>query len=387
MDVKQIYSIVNTITEEITGETGLVQEDLGNIVDIGTTIFNATSVDRYVKAMVNTIGKIIFTNKVYRGNAPSVYMDNWTFGSVVEKVTMQLPEAMEDERWELQDGASYDQDIFYQPVVTVKFFNEYTAFEIPISIAEDRAIQSFNSVADMNNFVSMINTAVENSLTVKVQALIMRTINNFIGATLNAEYPDTSTTDYDDTSTVKAVNLLYLYNQTVTTPITKADAIYNKDFIRFAVYIMGMYEKNMSSMSTLFNLNGMQKFTPADRLKWVMHSAFANAATVFLESDTYHNNLVALPAADIVPYWQGSGDSFDFADTSAIDIKLKDGTEIDIDGIIAVAYDYEALGVSLYDRKVTSHYNAKGDFINNYHKQAARYFNDYNENFVVFFIA
>lgn len=69
MTVKQIYELMNTVTSEVLGKTDLVAEDLSNVVDVGTELFNATAVDNYVKTLVNHIGKVIFVNRPYSGKS------------------------------------------------------------------------------------------------------------------------------------------------------------------------------------------------------------------------------------------------------------------------------------------------------------------------------
>ena len=123
MKVAQIYDIVNTITKEVLGEPAVVNEDLSNIVDVGTQVFDANATDAYVRKLLNQVGKIVFVNRAYSGVVPSVLMDGWEYGSVVEKVRGELPEATENESWELTNGTSYDPNVFYQPTVTVKFYN------------------------------------------------------------------------------------------------------------------------------------------------------------------------------------------------------------------------------------------------------------------------
>lgn len=130
MDVKQIYELVNNATSEILGEEStLLSEDLSNLVDIGTEIFNANAMDRYVRSLVNHIGKVIFVNRKYSGSAPSVLMDSWEYGSVVEKISGDLPLATENESWELEDGQVYENQTFYKPTVSAKFFNNKVTFE------------------------------------------------------------------------------------------------------------------------------------------------------------------------------------------------------------------------------------------------------------------
>ena len=382
MEVKQVYSLVNDATKEILGDSVILAEDLTNVVDVGTALFRPSSVDRYVKSLVDHIGKVIFVNRPYSGGAPSVMMDGWEYGAVLQKISTTLPEASENETWELEDGASYDQNIFYKPNVQNKFYNKYTTFEIARSITEKQVKGSFSSAEQLNGFVSMLYTAVENALTVKTDALIMRTINSMIGDTIYADYAGSAMSGA--TSGVKAINLLYLYNTRYNLSLTAANAISDPAFIRFASYVIGLTADRMTKMSKLYNVGGAERFTPADRRHIVLLSDFASAAGAFLESDTYHNEFVKWPNAETVPYWQGSGTDYGFSSVSAVKITTGSGNSIDATGILGVIFDRDALGVCKLDQRVTTHYNAKAEFFNNYYKFDAGYFNDLNENFVVF---
>lgn len=384
MEVNQIYEIMNAVTGEILGDSALVQEDLSNIVDVGVAIFNASAIDNYVRSLVNHIGRVIFVNRPYSGNVPSVLMDGWEYGSVLEKITAELPEATENESWELTDGQSYDPNIFYKPTVSAKFFNKRVTFEIPMSFTERQVKESFSNAVQLNGFLSMLYNAVDKSMTVKVDALVMRTINNMIGETINAEYGAAA---LSSKSTVKAVNLLYLYNQRYSQTLTAANALTDPDFIRFASFEMGVMTSRLSKISNLFNIGGKDRFTPSDMLHVVMLADFKKAASVFLQSDTFHESMVALPNSEEVPYWQGSGQNYGFSDITALNIKTASGATISASGILAVMFDRDSLGVTNLDRRVTTNYNPKGEFFNNWYKFDAGYFNDTNENFVVFFVA
>lgn len=385
MLVAQIYDILNDITDEILGETALVQEDLSNVVQLGEQVFNSTSIDNYVKSLINHIGRVVFVNRPYNSSAPSVLMDSWEFGSVLEKITSALPEAVENESWELVDGQSYDPNVFYKPDVSAKFYNGLTTFEIPMSFTERQVKESFSDAAQLNAFMSMIENSIYKSMTVKTDSLIMRTINNMIGETLFDEF---ASGNYGDSSGIRAVNLLYLYNQKYpNSTITASQAMTSPDFIRFAAYTMGVYQYRMSKISNLFNIGGTDKFTTSDFLHFVMLSDFAMAADVFLQSDTFHDEYTRLPNAERVPYWQGSGTGYDFNSVTGINIKTSANHTINATGILAVMFDRDALGVNNYDRRVTTYYNPKAEFFNNWYKQDARYFNDSNENFIVFYIA
>ena len=385
MEIKQVYNIVNDATKEITGESVILQEDLSNIVDVGEAIINANAIDSYVRSLNNHVGKVVFVNRKYAGSVPSVLMDGWEYGSILEKITAELPEATENESWELTDGASYDPNIFYKPTVHAKFFNKKVTFEVPMSFTELQVKQSFSNAEQLNGFVSMLYTAIEKAMTVKIDSLIMRTINNMIGETIHDDFGANS---LSGGSGVKAVNLLYLYNQRYGTTLTAADAITTPEFIRFAAFEMGVYTSRLTKLSKLFNIGGTDKFTPKEFLHVVLLSDFKKAANVFLQSNVFHDNFTELPGAEEVPYWQGSGTGYAFSDISSINIKTaSDGTAVNTSGIIGVMFDRDALGVTNLDRRVTTNYNPKAEFFNNWYKFDAGYFNDTNENFVVFFVA
>lgn len=405
MEVKQIHTLINSVSEEVLGRTDIVRDDLTGIVDLGTAVFNQNAVDNYVKSLVNHIGKVIFVNRPYAGKVPSVLMDAWEFGSVLEKISADVPEAEENDTWHLQDKKSYDQDVFHKPTVSAKFFNSKVTFEVPVSITERQVKESFSNAAQLNGFISMIYAAVEKSMTIKADALIMRTINNMIAETVLADAQAFGATAAGDVaglasaSTTRCVNLLKLYNDkyfpatpgtTNPTPnpnaLTAAKAITDPDFIRFASYVMGTYADRLQSISTVFNVGGKERFTPKDMLHVVLLSDFAKAAQTYLYSDTFNRGDVLLPQAETVPFWQGSGKNYDFAYTGRINVKESGGKAVEISGVLGVMFDRDALGVCNLDRRVTTNYNAKAEFFNNYYKFDAGYFNDTNENFVVFFI-
>lgn len=389
MEVKQIYEIMNSITSEMLGDSIIVAEDLSNIVELGQQFENIVGLDNYVRKLPDHIGRVVFVNRTYSSRVPSVLMDGWEYGSIMEKIAARIPEAVENEDWQLQDGESYDPNVFHAPDVFGSFWNKRTTFEIDMSITEDQVKSSFSSVTQLNGFMSMILNAIENSLSIKLDALIMRTINNMIGETFYAEVPGGT---YNGRTGAKAVNLLYLYNtamygDTSASYITASAALHTPEFIRFAAYTMANYVDRLKVANTLFNIGGEMRFTPSDMLHVVMLSEFKNAADAYLQSDTFHNEYVALPQAESVAFWQGSGTGYAFGDTSKINIKTASGHDVTASGILGVMFDRDALGVCNQERKVNTHFNEKASFWNYFYKQFAGYFNDTNEQFVVFYIA
>lgn len=384
MEIKQVSKFVNNAISESIGDSALLNEDLSNVVDVGTAVFNASAFDAYVKSLVNHIGKVIFVNRPYRGSAPSVLMDATEYGSVVEKISSEMPVAVENDSWNLVDGETYNPHVFYQPKAEAKFFNKMTTFEVDRSITEMQVKQSFSSATQLNAFISMLFNEVEKALTVATDGLVMRTINNMIVETIYDAYNGGVITG---TGSPKAVNLLAEFNAQYGQSLTADKAIVNPEFIRYSAYIMALYVDRLTRMSTLFNVGGKQRFTPRDLQHIVMLTEFRAAADVFLQSTTFHDQYTKLEAAESVPFWQGSGTDYSFANTGKIDAKSAAGHEQAVSGVIGVIFDRDSLGVMNFNSRVTTQYNAKAEFTNYFYKRDAKYFNDLNENFVVFFAA
>lgn len=378
MKVSQIHDLVNTAISETSGKLPLLKEDLSNVVDVGTEIFNGDNVDNYVHKLVDRIGYTTFNNRIYQGSAPSILMNSWEYGSVMQKVDTELPTAEENDSWNLKDQTDYSPNIFYQPKVTAKFFNSKVTFDIPLSFTAMQVKESFNNANELNGFISMLQNSVVNAMTLNLDNLIMRTLNNMTANVINANQPNTS------------VNLLSLYNNAKGTSLKAKDALSDKEFIRFANYTINTFKDRISKFSTLFNVGGKQRFTPSTSQHLILLSDFENSSKVYLESDTQHQDLVTVNGFESVPYWQGSGQNYNFEDISKIDVQIKDGDsskEIVQTGIIGLLFDTNATGVNCSNQRVTTNFNPKAEFYTNFTKYDASYYNDLNENYVVFYIA
>lgn len=385
MTVDQIYQLVNTVTTEALGGSAVqVAEDLSNLVDVGDTVFaNVNGVDNYVRRLIDRIGRIVYTDRVYSAGI-DLTKDAWEFGSIMEKIRVKsLPVAQANESWTLTPGLTYDPNVFTAPDVEVAFYNSKETYEIAMSFTEEQIKESFTSAEQMNRFVSMIYTMIANSFAVKFEEIELRLIDSAIADTV---YDDYSGGSLSASSGVKAVNLLYLYNQSHT-PITASDMLYTPEFLRFAVYVIGMYSDRMTRMSVLFNIDGKPRFTPKANQKVIFHSDFVNALKANLLSDTFHDEYLQLPEANrqVTPYWQGTGTTYDYSDTSKIDVKSGSGTTQTVDGILGVLFDDQAVLVCNDNRRVTTNYNGRAEFINYWYKYDINMINAQDENFIVFF--
>ena len=378
MKVEQIADIVNQTTAEVTGTEALADVDLNKVVEIGAEVLdNDKLIDNFVKSLVDHIGKVVFVNRPYTGSTPSVMMESWEYGAILEKIQYEgLPEAEENDSWNLEDGRSYDPNIFYKPTVSAKFYSERKTFDIPMSFAQRQVKSAFSNSAQLQAFFAMIETAISNGMTVKMDSLVQLTIANAIATVYNNKV----------TNPVQYYDLVTAYRTaTGDNTVTPENALVKPDFTRWASMHMKRVAARMRKLSTLFNAGGKYRHTPADRLHLILHSDFTAAAEAFLYSDTYHNEYVKLPQAEEVAFWQGSGTGFAWGDTSKIIVTPSGADEpTTVNNVVGIFFDRDALGVSNLDRRVTTNWNPKAEFTNNWYKFDAGYFNDFNENIVVF---
>lgn len=377
MEVKQIYTIVNNALSESVGTSALLTEDLSNVVDAGNAIFDNGSFDAFSGKLVDHVGRMVFVDRKYSGFGYSLMRDGWEYGAVLQKVSSEIPKATQNESYQLVNGASYDPHEFYGTPVEAKFYNKYVTFEIDKSITERQLRSAFSSANELNAFVSMIYNEIDKGFTVALVNLARRTVNNMMGEVINA-------------GGVNAINLLSDYNSGPNaggTALTATLALSNLEFLKYAAYRIGQTSDRMAEISTLFNVGGKERFTPRDMQKIILLSDFRRAADAYLQADTFHNEFVKLPEGETTAYWQGSGTGYALADVSAIDVTTTGGNTVNQTYILGCIFDRDAAGINCMERWVRTQPNAKADFTNYFYKMKAQYFNDLNENCVVFYMA
>lgn len=385
VDVKQVSSILNTITNEVLGTENIVAEDLSNIVDVGKELFDNASVDAFTNKLINHVGKVTIVNRIFRMGAPNIYREAWEYGSVMEKISFELSEAEDNPTWALQDGQSYDPHKFHAPKVEVKFYNMTETFQIPYSITDEQIKASFSNASQVMSFMSGLVTAVENSVNIRITSLIERAINNMIGETLYAQHTDGT---YTGVSTATAVNVLHLYNTKYNASLTADDCLQSTDFLRFMSETFAKYIDWMKAPMRKFNQGGKARQTPTDLLHFVVLSDVEKAAEFNLYSNTWHDHFVTLPYHETVAFWQAPGDGdMNFANNSEIHITTASGHEVEATGILAVMFDHDAVMLTNLQDQTPSAYTPNAHFTTFWRQLKCGLWNDLNENFVVFYVA
>ena len=382
MKINQVATILNAINAEMCGETEIseVAEDLRNIVEVGTQLTTGNNdltnfFEAYGKKLIDKVGRVVIVDRTYKSTAPDITRDSWEYGSIMEKIRVSANELADDVTWSLNRGDAPEQYEYQPATLSAKYFDSLDTFMTQISLPEKTLKSAFTSAEAMGRLISAIENRVQMKIAISKDNLIRRTVNNLIAEKIAAN---------------KEINLLAMYNTGRATPITAAEALISKDFLKFAVFNIMKYKKMIEEPSVLFGEEDYVNFTPSEYMKLIMLDTFVQSSEMYLESDTFHNDLVSLGSGyQTVPYWQGSGTDLEFGfDTiSSINVKTaSNGTAVNVTGVIGVLFDRDAAAVCIEDGEVTSKYAAKGRFYNYFHYWNARYMNDLAENVVVFTI-
>ena len=399
MKIEQISEIVNKMAADYVGESDLQTVDMGDIVDLGTTITNAIGYEQFTNTLVDRIGEVIMVNREYQSTAPNILRRGTgiPYGSITEKIRVKLPQAVNNDSWAVGEtwtpGAGWSAAtnptndnanpfITVRPEVEVSFYNGGGTFETEMTFPRMQNQSAFTSPEEVQRFADTVENRIFQARTVFKDTLTMTVIRNLICEKLLQRNA--------------IVDLLAMYNTAYSKSLTAAAAIYDADFLRYAGYIMSLFPRRLGKMSRRYNTAQYDTFTPADRLRFVALDMFTSAVETFMESDTFHNDLVGLKQSFTpVDCWQGAGngDGINFQTAATIQSTTASGTYVETNHmaaesgpvyIVATMFDVEAAWQRYDAPRTTSQWNARKEQTTYFYKQDVSFANDLAENCVVF---
>ena len=376
-DVIQIYTILNDAAKQSLGSEAIAVVDTQSFISLGDKVLKSdTDTENFLSKLTDRIAKTVYLVRNYTGINKNLMREPFDYGVIVQKIHVEMPEAKENNAWKIgEQGYTPTYAPVIKPTVSQKLFNKLSTWEIDVTIPDFMLKTAFLNESSMATFIDAIFTAMNNAMVMCADNNANLIRANFIGNKIHSAKP------------TQAINLLSQYNTLTNANLTVASCLRDVDFLKWATMQISLWTKRMRVMSKLFNEDNNSKFTSGEYLVLDVLQDFASSTATFLQSDTYHKELVALPMYNEVPYWQGSGTSFAFADTSKISVKIDGTNEVTQGGIIAVAYDYNAIGTTINEPRSTTERNNKDEYTNYYNKATIGCFNDLGENGIVFYIA
>ena len=392
MKVNQISGILNDVYDEILGEDNLFQEDLSNIVSAGQLITKSAAFgdnfDNYVGKIIDKVGRSIFVDRPYKATDLGIWRDSWEYASMLEKIRCEVGNYTNNDEWTLLDGtdAGTESDYnstsivdklfgFVGPEVQAKYFNLKTTFRNKISITRKQLRSAFNGVSEMTRFIAMIENRIRTKQEIGKQELERRVVTNLACAAYNA--------GGKNVVDLKAV---------LGSERTFAQALKDQATLRGIAETITMTRKLMKEPSKLYSITGtFMNFTPEDVQRLIIIDDLDTALRFNLYGDTFNEEFVKLDGYKTVPYWQGRKDSSGsdaLAQRAKVDAQALVGIDekavVAIDSLVGVLFDRDAAMICNEDPEVRSQYNADGNFTNFFYNYDCSYYNDFDENAIVF---
>ena len=390
MKVNQISGMLNSVFQSVLGDN-IFAEDLSNIVDAGKIITSSDvfgdAFDNYAAKIIDKVGRTIFWDRVYTADDLGIWRDSWEYGSVLEKIRCEVGEYTDNCEWDLTKDANsngtldYNDNIathiaeifkFYPASVQAKYFNSKTTFKTTISITRKQLRSAFNGAAEMARFIGMIEQRVRSKMEISKNALQKMVIANLMGEHLAQRK--------------QVIDLATLYNaETGQSAGTLAAALNDKTKARFIAQKMTFYREMMSEPSKLYSASGtFWNHTPVEDSRLIVLADVDSALRFNVYGDTFNEEFVKLNNYKVVPFWQTTGKTNTLDDRSAIAIKTSNGNYVSRDNIVGVLFDRDAAMICNDDPDVRTQYNPDGNFTNYFYCADCSFYNDFDENCIVF---
>lgn len=367
MNTNQIYTIVNSAVDQAIGDSGITAIDTQSLISLGNVVLDSsTNTEAFLNTLAQRIGRIIYRFRVYNNKFKDMLVSDMEWGAILQKIRVEMPVAESDEMYGLTDGVAVDHYVVAKPKAHQKLFVTRTPYQFKITIQRETLKEAFLSVEAMGSFIALVFGEVRNAIELSLESLGRLTLSAAISEASQAS---------------QTINLVTDYNKDTGSTLTAATAMYNADFLRYAIFRINNIVDMIQDMSVLYCDGILPTFTNKENMKIRVLSAFQRRLETVVEYASFHDQFTSIDGAySTINYWQAE------QTPSSIDIKKpSDGSAFQQSNIIAVVHDRDAFGIYQIDETVlTTPINAAGAYYNQYWHEKQGRFVDTSENMVVF---
>lgn len=370
-NVEQIYSLVNNVSKQVLGSTAINAVDTSTLVSLGETLTQTNNLDSFYNALADRIGKTIIKSMVYESDDRGITKNSMQFGAILQKITVELEtdNAVHNQSYNANDRNPYD--ISRKATVTQKLFRKLSTWSKEYIIPTYQIQTAFTNAESMGSMVNSIYNSIISMIEIEKESL-----GNLAVCTAIAQNVSTNASPiYRKLKTE--------YNALTSQDKTSSELLLDKEFLRWANREIKLVVDNVKKPSTIYNKGNKVRWVKEKDIVVELLSQFASASATYLESDTFHKELVGLKNFKSIPYWQGSGESFSYEDCSKI--LLKNGeNDTEITDVIANIRSNDSVAVLFDKTRINSVYNQRTDEVIYIPKMERSYMVDTNEVNVVF---
>lgn len=396
LSFNQLSTVLTAITNQATGVNNIAPVDTSSFVTVAQTALK-TGYDPLTTAISQVLSKTIFSVRPYTRKFKGLNVSNQRYGNHVRKLLTIDKPFEDDDRLKLTDGQSIDQYKVNKPKVLQTNFYGANQYQKSVTIYKDQLDCAFSSPDEFASFISMIMQNASDMIEQAHEETARATINNLISGIYSAERPGASVFAKANGGK-RAVNLLKLYNQMNGGSLKVADVFKTANFegfVKFAFSTINTIADLMTDRNTLFSSQltnyTIIRHTPKDRMKFYLYTDLVNKINSEVYSTVFNPDFLKLVDFERVNFWQSA------LDPSSINSKVvmlkKDGTlpsaseEVSISNVFGVLFDEEAAGYTTVNEwSQPSPFNARGGYYNQFWHFTDRYWNDFTENAVIFYL-
>lgn len=350
------YLTVRAAYEQALGDGAVDTIDLSDFCQNGvaydTLIANNACKDQFFKALIAQNLKTVFLSSDYSQEYEDPFFeDAEKFGAIVQMVSAKAPAVQESHAWqEFVSGTSkVGEYVVFIPEISSAYIGRSTTWELPFALSDEQTLTAFKNESELSQFNAFIQMTIKNAITQHLEDCNRLNVAHFMAEKIHYAGSQGATG-------VHVINLRALYEaETGDTTITTAEEFLADDkCMRFAAEKLDEYSGYFRAQSTMFNIDGEEKFTPRSRQVLQVLQKFESRMRSVSYADAYNMEFVKLPGHMTVPFWQGFGSNagaVDFDNVSAIDVKTASGDTVKKSGIVAFLADKWAIMHTIQSRR------------------------------------
>jgi len=382
------HLVLNALVAQSEGKEDISEVNIDNIASFGDRLVTSSedaSKDIVFKTLLDRIGRTITDLLPYENKFAYIFKEAFHYGVILQTLHVDNFEARTSGIYDNLDEDDVDEDIFKVnlPTVHQKLFENQQPWEFKVTITDLQIKSAFTDETTLAAFINGIFTAMNNSI-VKYLETAARTVYVDLIAHKMAEE------DADGVDTLHAVNVLQQYYDETGIELNYASGEwkYNADFLRWLTSTFTDYVGLFEEMSTIFNTDDYETFTPKDMLHFVINNKIADNIKRFMQSDVYNKELVGLPAYKEISSWQALGKRASLDKRLQVKVTYGSGASAkNVDAtVIAVMHDDRVLSMTLKDRFTVDIPNKHGHRRNVWEQGTICNFINMGHNALVFYV-
>lgn len=392
----QLSSVLTEITNQATGVANISPVNTQSFIAVAQTALK-TGYDPLASAISQVLSKTIFSVRPYTRKFRGLNVSNQRYGNHVRKLLTIDKPFEDDDRLKLVDGVSIDQYEVNKPKVLQTNFYGANVYQKSVTIYKDQLDCAFSSPDEFASFISMIMQNASDMIEQAHEETARATINNLACGIYTME-KEKGIPLAKANGGRRAVNLLKLYNEMNGGTLTVDDVFKSanfESFVKFTFSTINTIADLMTDRNTLFCSQltdyPVIRHTPKNRMKFYLYTDFVNKINSEVYSSVFNPDFLKLVDFERVNYWQSVLDPSSIKNKPAVltpEGTIYNTTQArEFSNLVGVLFDEEAAGYTTVNKwSQPSPFNAKGGYYNQFWHFTDRYWNDFTENAVIFYI-